>query len=138
MVGANWYQNVYRRSVVDMHITDMDERFMSQFDASSYVSMLQLAHVQSAVVYAHSHVGLCFYPSKIGPVHQGLKGRNIVAEVVDLCHRQGIHVVLYYSLIYDTWAYRSHPDWRIVGVDGMGVAERSRYGVCCPNSPYRD
>jgi len=25
-----WYKSVYRRNVVDMHITDVDERFMGQ------------------------------------------------------------------------------------------------------------
>jgi hypothetical protein len=132
-----WYSNVYRRNVVDMHISDVDERFMGQFDAERYVDLLKHAHVQSAVVYAHSHAGLCFYPSRVGPMHKGLGGRDIVAEVVELCHKNGIAVVLYLSLIHDTWAYRTHPDWRIVGPDGQGVAERSRYGLCCPNSPYR-
>jgi hypothetical protein len=137
MSRQGWYRRTYRRNVVDMHITDIDERFMGQFDAARYVEMLLLAQVQSAVVYAHSHAGLCFYPSKVGPMHGGLRGRDIVAEVVDLCHRSGIHVVLYQSLIHDTWAYRAHPEWRIIGADGKGIAERSRYGVCCPNSPYR-
>ena len=35
-----WYKNVYRRNVVDMHITDVDERFMGQFDAARYVDLL--------------------------------------------------------------------------------------------------
>jgi hypothetical protein len=135
---AKWYARAYRRNVVDMHITDIDERFMGQFDARRYVELLVAAQVESAVVYAHSHAGLCFYPSRVGPMHTGLQGRDIVGEVVELCHRHGIHVVLYQSLIYDTWAYRHHREWRILGADGQGVADRSRYGVCCPNSPYRE
>lgn len=138
-MSANpWYHNIYRRNVVDMHITDDDDRFMRQFDARKYVKLLALSGVQSAVVYAHSHVGLCFYPSRIGPMHKGLDGHDIVAEVVDRCHKNDIHVVLYLSLIHDTWAYRNHPDWQIKGADGQGIAERSRYGLCCPNSPYRE
>ena len=133
-----WYRNVYRRNVIDMHITDDDPRFMAEFDARNYVDMLVRSQVQSAVVYAHSHAGLCFYPTRVGQMHRGLKGRNILGEVIDLCHKRGIHVVVYYSLIYDTWAYRTHPDWRIMTAKGEGAADRSRYGVCCPNSPYRD
>ncbi len=133
-----WYRNVYRRNVVDMHITDDDPRFMAGFDAQAYVEMLVRAQVQSAVVYAHSHAGLCFYPTKVGAMHRNLKGRNIVAEVADLCHQNKIAVVIYYSLIFDTWAYRTHPDWRIVMASGEGAGDHSRYGVCCPNSPYRE
>ena len=138
MMVAKWYEKAYRRNVIDMHITDWDERFLSQFDAHDYVEMLRLCQAQSAVVYAHSHVGHCYYPTQVGHMHRGLKGRNILGEVIDLCHANDIAVVVYFSLIYDDWAYRHHPEWRIVLAHGEGAAEHSRYGVCCPNSPYRD
>jgi hypothetical protein len=137
-MAVPWYGRAYRRGVIDMHITDHDERFLLELDPQTYVEMLRRAQVQSAVVYAHSHVGLCYFPSQVGPRHKGLRGRNFFGEVVDRCHQHGIAVVAYCSLIFDTAAYRSHPDWKIIGVDGQPVAERSRYGVCCPNSPYRD
>ncbi|MFC1713992.1 beta-galactosidase trimerization domain-containing protein [Candidatus Poribacteria bacterium] len=137
-MDKSWYQKAYRRSVIDMHITDWDERFMSRFDAQEYLDMLTLAQVQSAVVYAHSHVGLCYFPTKVGKMHSGLKGRNILGEVIDLCHKNDIAVSVYASLIYDTWAYRNNPDWKIIDLNGNPVSERSRYGVCCPNSPYRN
>lgn len=35
-----WYRNVYRRAVIDMHITDDDPRFLSQFDAQTYVDLV--------------------------------------------------------------------------------------------------
>lgn len=133
-----WYQKAYRRSVVDTHITDHDERFMSEFDAQKYADMLASAQVQSAVIYAHSHVGLCYFPTKVGKMHPGLKGRNILGEVIDRCHKKGIAVVVYCSAIFDTWAYQNNPDWKIIDSHGNPVAERSRYGVCCPNSPYRN
>ena len=133
-----WYASVYRRAVIDMHITDDDERFLSEFDAEKYADMLALSQVGSAVVYAHSHVGLCFFPSKLGYVHAVAKERDLFGEAVEQCHKRGIVVVAYYSLVYDTQAYRHNSDWRIIGPDGKGVADESRYGVCCPNSPYRD
>ena len=133
-----WYKTAYRRNVIDMHITDWDDRFLSEFDPKTYVDMLVLSKVKSAVVYAHSHVGLCHFPTEVGYTHKGLKGRNILGEVIDLCHQNGIGVVLYYSAIFDTWAYRNHPDWRIIDLNGKETARQSRTGVCCPNSPYRD
>ena len=135
---ANWYERAYRRVVVDMHITDHDERFMADLDPESYVAMLKLARAQSAVVYAHSHVGLCYFPTRIGPMHQGLGGRDVFGELVDLCHRNDIYVVAYLSAIFDTWAYQQNPDWRIVDANGKEAAPQSRYGICCPNAPYRE
>jgi hypothetical protein len=133
-----WYRNAYRRNVVDMHISADDERFMSEFDPQAYVGMLVKAQVQSTVLNAHSHTGLCYFPTKIGRMHPGVKGRDILGEIITLCHQAGIRVVVYYSLIFDAWAYRTHPDWKIYDSKGNPVAEASRYGVCCPNSPYRN
>jgi hypothetical protein len=136
--NSKWYATAYRRNVIDMHITDYDERFLSQFDPDQYVELLAISQAQSAVVYSHSHVGLTYFPTKVGQMHRNLHGRDIFAEVAKRCHERGIGVVAYMSLIFDAWAYNTHPDWRIIRADGRPHAEGGRYGVCCPNSPYRD
>jgi len=132
----------YRRNLVDMHIEDWDEKFLSQFDPKKYVELLKVANVTTAMIYANSHVGYCYWPTKIGHMHGGIKGRDILGEVIELCHKEGINVVIYYSLIYNNWAYEKEPSWRIVLADGKTsreVQDRSgRYGVCCPNSGYRE
>jgi hypothetical protein len=51
-----------------------------------------------------SHVGLFNYPTKIGQQHRGLKGRDLVREILDGCHAAGIAVQLYNSLIFDRHA----------------------------------
>ena len=69
---APWYKTVYRRNVIDMHITDWNPQFLSEFDPETYVSMLRLSQVKSAVVYAQSHVGLCNFPTQVGRTHNGI------------------------------------------------------------------
>ena len=142
MQHAKWYENSYRRNLVDMHIDDWDKSFLSRLDPDNYVALLKRAHVQSAMVYANSHVGYCYWPTKTGCVHRGLRGRDVLGEIIGLCHKEGMHVVPYYSLIFNNWAYDFDPSWRILDVNGKGSRERpgraGRYGVCCPNSPaYR-
>ena len=75
-MGQKWYTNAYRRNVIDMHIEDWDEKFLSEFD-EKYVKLLRTSKVDSAVVYAQSHVGYCNYPTKAGHMHKGLKGKDI-------------------------------------------------------------
>lgn len=133
-----WYKHAYRRNVIDMHITNFDKRFMSQIDPINYVDMLELARVQSAVVYAHSHVGHCYYPSKIAHMSDGLGGRDIFGEIVDECHRRGIAVVGYTSTIFDRYVRETHPEWRMISVEGKPIDTGWRHGLICPNSPYRD
>lgn len=133
-----WYKSSWRRAVIDMHITDHDAMYLSKFDPDEFVRMLELAHVRSAIVYAHSHVGLAYFPTQVGKTHAAFVGKDHLQRVVDGCHSKGIAPILYYSLIYNTWAYREFPDFRMRNQKGEGVADTSRYGVCCPNSSYRD
>ena len=134
----SWYSKAWRRGVLDMHITEDNPLFMTQFDPQRFVDLMLEARLQSVVLYAHSHVGSCFYPSLVAPVHSGPGGQDIFGETVALCHANDINVVGYMSLIYDTLAWRAQPDWRITKSDYSGHSDASRYGVCCPNSPYRD
>ncbi|MDO8685179.1 MAG: family 10 glycosylhydrolase, partial [Clostridiales bacterium] len=131
-----WYKEAYNRNSIDMHISDDFPQFMMQFDAGRYVDMLKLARVESAVVYSHSHVGYTYFPTRYGRMHVNLKGRDILKEIIEKCHESNINVVVYFSLIFDTWAYDQHPDWRMVNSEGKDWAVYPRYGVCCINSPH--
>lgn len=121
-----------------MHISDWDDSFFSKLEPRDYVASLKHASTRSIVLFAQSHTGLCYYPTKSGQMHRGLHNRDFLGETIALCHRAGIDVVVYYSVIFNDWAYKNFPQWRILTADGTGAAENSRYGVCCPNSPYRD
>ncbi len=143
-----WYSGKVRRNLVDMHIEAWDERFMASFDPTAYVDNLKAARVQVAMVYTNSHVGWCYWPTKVGAMHPGLKGRNVAREVFDACHAAGMDVILYYTLIFDNWAYDHVPSSRILDASGrasrdprlrdpmetLPAGSGSRYGVCCPNS----
>ncbi len=145
-----WYQKSYRRNLVDMHIEDWNPEFLSAFDSRKYVELMKVAHVQTAMIYANSHIGLCYWPTQSGQMHAGLGGRDMLAEVLGEIRKQGMDPVLYYSLIYNNWAYEKNPEWRMIDVNGLpsrdprhtwslGDIHGGRYGHCCPNNQgYRD
>jgi hypothetical protein len=58
--------------------------------------------------------------------------------VMEQCKRHGLHRVAYYSLVYDDWAYKTHPEWRMMPADYQPADRHARYGTVCVNSPYRD
>ncbi len=130
-----WFKEKWRRILVDMHIPDWDPIFLNKLDPKHYVDMMEAGGATGAMVYANSHVGLCNYPTKVGKMHQGLRGRDFFGEVLELCHKRNLAVIAYYSLIFNNWAYVEHPDWRTIA---WGWHQSGRYGTCCPNSPYRD
>ena len=149
-----WYESSFRRHLCDMHIDDWDPAFLSEFDPEKYVDCLKAAKIQNAMLYFQSHVGLCYYPTKSGKMHNAFIGReDAMRRLVDLCHENGITVTGYYSLIYNTYEHDKHPEWRMLTASGRSkrdekseiahgdftdAAKGARYGLCCPNNPdYR-
>lgn len=136
-----WFTGKVRRNLVDMHIAADDPRFLASFDPAAYVENLRAARVQVAMIYANSHAGWCHWPTRVGAQHPGLHGRTMLREIFDACHAAGMDVVLYWSLIFDNWAYERFPGARIRDASGRasrepraGAPAGSRYGVCCPNA----
>ena len=140
-----WYESDYRRIFMDMHLNDSNDEYLSKLDTDNLVSHLKDANVSSFVIKAHSHVGLNYWPSKYGKIHRILEERKIdyVGEMIEKCHANGINAIVYFSQIYDNYAYENHSDWRLVAEDGStsytdNGKEKSRYGLVCPNNPeYR-
>ena len=146
-MAAPWYATSYRRNLVDMHIEDWDASFLSRLDPRRYVELLRTARVQSAMVYANSHVGYCYWPTSSGRMHRGIAGRDMLGEILQHCHSAGIDVVVYYSVIFNNLAYDREPEWRLLDSSGEPSREgerfrtwlKPRYGICCPNNPgYRE
>ncbi len=136
-----WTENNYRRIFLDMHIDDWNEEFLSKVDPEKLVSMLKNAGAQMIVAKCRPHTGLAHFPTKYGRQHKGLKGRDYVAEMVKLCHDNGIAVKGYFSQIFDNYSYDHHPDWRFVDGEGYNSRELEkkhgwmpRYGLICPNN----
>ena len=139
-----WFKNSFRRHLCDMHIDDWNEEFLSKFSPEEYLENLKKAKVNNAMLYFQSHVGLCYYPTKSGKIHNAFVGReDMMKRLAHMCRKNNIAVTGYYSLVYNNWAYNAHPEWRIrsdedeIKLD-FASEKVSRYGRCCPNNPgYR-
>ncbi len=137
-----WIKGNYRRNLMDMHIDDWNPDFLSKINVNEYVEALKDAGVQAAMVKGKPHTGLCYYPTKIGRMHKGLRGYDFFGDMVQKCHENGIAVEGYFTQIFDNWAYEEHPEWRLVTSDGMNMREyretsnfkTGRYGIVCPNN----
>ena len=138
---GKWYESRYRRTLLDMHIEDWDDSFMAEFDPEEYFRMLKRAQVSAPMIYIQSHVGLCYWPTKTGVMHRAFTGKeDQIRHLIDLCHQDGMSVVVYYSIIFNNREYDRHPEWRMRDAYGQGSRDHGgRYGLCCPNSEgYRD
>lgn len=131
-----WYQTHFRRTLLDMHIEDWDDAFLSKYDPEHYFEQLKKAHIDAAMIYVQSHVGLCYWPTKTGVMHKAFVGKeDQVKRLFDLCNTNGIKTILYYSEIYNNREFERHPEWRMVDYQGGDSRQRGgRYGLCCPNN----
>ena len=137
MNGKKWYQNGFRRILLDMHIPDWDKKFLSKYNPKKMVELYKKAGLSSAMFYSQSHLGLCYWPTKTGKMHGGLKGKDNIAINLKELEKAGMGSCVYYSLVFNNWAFLKHPDWRIVPARPK-TRKFNRYGICCPNNPdYR-
>ena len=134
-----WPDQVYRRSLVDMHVPDWDPALLSKFDPVDIVKTIAGRRLpvddglRQLDVRASS-----YWRTKIGQMNRNMKGRDFFGEMVQESKRHGLYAVAYYCLIFDNWAYEYHPDWRMMPDDDSIPSHPQRYGFACPNSPYRD
>lgn len=138
-MDAPWYTRSFRRNLIDMHISDFQEKYLAAYDPETYAQNLARSKVDTAILYAGSCLGICYFPTRAGYMHKNLHGRDILGETVAACRRRGLRVVIYFN-IWSRWAYDTHPQWRMRDADGLGysVDRGERFGQCCPNTGYRD
>lgn len=141
--NEKWYKKSFRRCLVDMHIPDWDkDYFFSKFDSSEYIRSMKKAGVDTAYIYCNSCTGICNWPTKVGHMHEGLKGRDIVRELTEGLRDEGITVIAYIN-IWSKWACQEHPDWQCLNQNGEPTLsymwnQPGRYGEACMNSPYQE
>ncbi|MCQ3035180.1 MAG: beta-galactosidase trimerization domain-containing protein [Bacilli bacterium] len=136
MKTNKWYKDVYRRQLVDMHINDTNDEYLSKFNPKEYFDNLKTAHIEAPMIYLQAHTGLCYYPTKVARTHKAMLGENNgIKQLVNMCKDDGLKVVGYYSLIFNNVAADSHPEWEMVNADGTTWRDHGqRYGLCCPNN----
>jgi hypothetical protein len=138
-----WYKHSFWRNLIDMHIPDWQTNFMHRFAPEQYAHCLKIAEVDTAELYAGNCLGICFWPTQAGHMHRGLQGQDLVGPTLAALRRKGMRTLVYFN-IWSRWAFDTHPDWRLLRIDGSQTTQlpggrKSRYGQCCLNAPgYRD
>lgn len=130
----------FRQVHLDFHTSPLITDVAADFDPSEFVQTLKDAHVNSINIFAKGHHGMAYYPSKVGPVHPGLK-IDLLGEMISACHRADILTPAYITVMWDQYAAEEHADWRVLdengAVDGAKPLE-ANWKRLCTNTPYLD
>ena len=55
-----WYKKKFRRTLLDMHIPDWNDKFMKEFEPEEYFKALKEADINAPMIYIQAHTGLCY------------------------------------------------------------------------------
>ena len=78
---------------VNIRAPDWYRESITRFDAEKLAESLQRAGATIAFTFQgfnQDHRGMSFFPTKLGPLHPNLNGRDFIAESIAACHRRGI------------------------------------------------
>lgn len=107
-----------RQVHLDFHTSPHIPDVGVEFDARDFARTLKRAHVNSVTVFARCHHGLCYFPSKVATVHPALGGRDLLGEMIEALHREGIRCPIYTTVAWDEDVAQRHPAWRMMKADG--------------------
>lgn len=107
-----------RQVHLDFHTSPHIPDVGSEFDAKAFARTFKRARVNSVTVFAKCHHGMCYYPTRAGTVHPALKGRDLLGEMIEALHREGIRAPVYVTVGWDEDSAQTHPEWRQMRADG--------------------
>lgn len=120
-----------RQVHLDFHTSAFIPDVGSEFDATEFARTLKKARVNSVTVFAKCHHGMSYYPTRVGTMHPGLKGRDLLGEQIEALHREGIRCPIYTTVAWEEDVADKHPEWRQLRADGVFA----RVGNADPTQP---
>ena len=113
----------FRQVHLDFHTSPLIPGVAADFDAEQFARTLQGAHISSITCFAACHHGLSYYPTRVGTVHPHLT-RDLLGEQIEACHRHGIRVPAYITVVWAEEQANQHPEWRQIGNDGRPAGRK--------------
>jgi hypothetical protein len=130
-----WPKSTFRELHVDAHFGQLPAPY-DTFDAEASAQILKDAGFQMVSYFAICNAGYCYFPTKLGVVHPGLK-RDFTGEMTAALKKRGIRVLAYVSVGPDRRFHKEHPDCVAVRDPAASAGNaRGDLAQMCTNSPW--
>jgi hypothetical protein len=130
----------FRQIHLDFHTSPLIPAIGEDFRPDEFVATLKDAGVNSVTIFSRGHHGMCYYPSKVAPMHPHLKF-DLLGRMIEALHQAGIRAPVYTTVMWDEYVAEHHADWRAVDeqgrMDGAGPLQAG-WRRLCPNTPLLD
>jgi len=131
---ASWLRDIYRELHIDAHFGQLPAPYEG-FDAEAAARILETASFQMVSCFAICNAGYCYFPTKVGVMHPGLK-RDFTGEMTAALKKRGVRVLAYVSVGPERRAQREHPEWMAVRDTSQAARPRGDVAQMCVNSPW--
>ena len=130
----NWIEERFRKVYWEFNNLPEVPDIGTNFNPEAVSAALRRAHIQAVHFTSKDMYGYCYYETKAGAKHPHLK-RNLLREVIEVCHCNDVKVISTFQLVFDDRIARAHPDWRAVNAKGEYY---TTWGIdpLCVNTPY--
>lgn len=135
---SEWWTKPLRAITLEFPASDV-----ATIDVASIIDESARYAVNTLCVFAIGYYpgGTSFYQSKIAPHYPGLGERDLLAESIEIGHRNQQKVIAYIASIWgNAELFAAHPDWAQRKANGEVISWDEQFNsvAMCPNSPYRD
>jgi len=107
-----------RQVHLDFHTSPFIGDVAAQFDATAFARTLKDSNINSITVFAKCHHGMSYYPTRVGVMHPALKGKNLLGEMLEALHKEGIRAPIYTTIGWEENIAATHPEWRQLKKNG--------------------
>ncbi len=118
VASSDPWNGQFRQIHLDFHNSPFITDLAADFDARALARRFKAAHVNSVVVFSKCVHGMGYYPSKIVDAHPALKGRDLMGELIEALHSEGIRAPLYTIIGWEENLAQKYPDWMQLCEDG--------------------
>ena len=139
LIGQDKKMEKFRRAMhFDFHTMPNIEGLFRNFDAVAFAKKLKENHVEYINFTARCNIGFSYYDTKVGKKYPGLQ-RDMLKEVLDACHVQGIGVTAYLNAGLNHEGMADNPSWCRMDKNGVIYKQDKTdnfFRFCCYNSGY--
>jgi hypothetical protein len=107
-----------RQVHLDFHTSPFIDGVAAEFDAKEFARTMRQASVNSVTVFSKCHHGMCYYPTQTGVRHPHLGDRDLLGEMIEALHREGIRAPIYTTVAWEEDVAQRFPEWRQMRWDG--------------------
>jgi hypothetical protein len=110
---------------------------LERTDPKRMIDMVAQSGADTVMVYAKDHWGNVYHDTAVAHKHSSIRS-DLLGQWLSAARASGLQTTVFFSLMWDEFSGRNHPDWLSRNADGSFKRWYGGWHFLSLNSPYRD